>query len=444
MIAYARAMNPLGEMWYVDVGDPSGGQKAAGAITINGTATAAGALVRYIGGERYQVGVGVNDTKTTIAAALAAKINAGYVKFGRRLGAPVVATIDGTDTGKIILTARHTGAEANDLRIEAGLDGDEVDPAGLTVTITAMTGGSGLPDMASVLACLGNRPADFITTPYSSVSDLNAAGDFLSDTGTGRAAPLVGLDGHYITVKNGTLSTLTAFGVTRNDRHATVLGINQVPTAPWCIAGALGGAIAFYKNLGRELKTAIEIARPMQTIVLVGVRPPKDPAAVFGIADRDSLYRNGISALVFTASGDAALDRVVTTYRTNAAGLPDTTFLDIEKVMISVYVKRHMKAKLLGTYPRHVLREDNPNSIQGVATPPQLRATVIHGYVELSNIAGVVRQPDLFAANLVVDPDYDNDRVNFYLPASAAAALRVFAVNETIFTNLTAANASGL
>ncbi len=110
------------------------------------------------------------------------------MKFGRRLGAPVVAAVDGTDPGKINLTFRHVGAEGNDLRLEMGLDGDEVTPAGLTVTLTAMSGGAGLPDMGTVLASLGNRPADFITSPYALAADLNAAGAFLADTGTGRAA----------------------------------------------------------------------------------------------------------------------------------------------------------------------------------------------------------------------------------------------------------------
>ncbi len=201
---------------------------------------------------------------------------------------------------------------------------------------------------------------------------------------------------------------------------------------------ALGGAIAFYKNLGRELKTAVEIVRPMQTIVLAGVRGPKDPVAIFGLADRDTLYRNGISALVINADGSVALDRVVTTYRSNPAGLPDTTFLDIEEVFASVYCKRHFKTRLVGTYPRHALREDNPNNIQGVATPTQLRSCIVHAATEL-NVAGVLRQLALFVANLIVDADYDNDRANFYLPVAVTAQLRVFAVNETIFTNLTEA-----
>lgn len=443
MIAYARDMNPLGEMWYVDVGVPTSGATATGAITIAGPATAAGALVVFIGGERYQVGVGSGDPKNVIATALTAKINQGYVKFGRRLGAPVVAAVDGTDPGKINLTFRHVGAEGNDLRLEMGLDGDEVTPAGLTVTLTPMSGGAGLPDLGTVLAALGNRPADFITSPYALAADLNAAGAFLADSGTGRSAPLVGLDGHYITAKIGNLSSLTSFGSTRNDRHVTVVGFNGMPTSPWCVAASLGGAIAFYKNLGRELSSAVEIVRPMQTIVLGGVRGPKDPIAIFGLADRDTLYRNGISALVVNADGSVALDRVVTTYRSNPAGLPDTTFLDIEEVFASVYCKRHFKKRLVGTYPRHALREDNPNNIQGVATPTQLRSCIVHAATEL-NVAGVLRQLALFVANLIVDADYDNDRANFYLPVAITGQLRIFAVNETIFTNLTEANASGL
>ena len=267
--------------------------------------------------------------------------------------------------------------------------------------------------------------------------------DFLSDSGSGRWSPLVGLEGHYISSSEGNLSTLTTFGLTRNDRHVTLLGTNQFPQSRWCWVAALGGEIAFRKNLGRPLATAIEIARPMQTLVLEGLRPPKDAANIFAAPDRDSLLRNGISTVVFREDGQAACDRIITTYRTNDAGLPDTTFLDIEAIAIAAYVKRYMKNALLGTYPRHAMQEDNPGAIQGVVTPPQAKACVIHAYTEL-NRAGVVRQVDLFAQYLIVQFDYDNDRANFYLPVSKAAALRVFAANITLFSNLTDQNASGL
>ena len=320
MIAWARAGNPTGEMWVMDVGDPVGGQAAVGAIAITGTATQSGTLVRYIGGERYSVPVALNDSAATVASTLVAKIAAGYSRFNRYMGAPVTPAVDGTTAGKVNLTANHTGTEGNGIRIEAGLDGDEIDPPGLTITITPMVNGTGEVDMAAALAAFGSTSFDWICGLYASPSQLNAARDFLSDSGSGRWSPTVGLDGHYITAVNGNLSTLTTLGAVRNDRHTSIIGLLNYPHPMWSVIAGVGGITAFSKNLGRALSEAVEIARPLQTLVVSGLRPPKALSDRWALADRDSLYHNGISALNVNADGTVAIERILTTYQFNLYG----------------------------------------------------------------------------------------------------------------------------
>jgi len=439
MVAYARYHNPVGEIWAMDVGDPAGAVAATGSIAITGTATASGTLVRYIGGERYSVGVAVGDTATVVGAALSAAIAKGYGKFNRRMGAPVTAV---AVTGTVTLTARHAGSEGNGIRIEAGLDGDEFDPAGLVVTLNAMTGGAGDVDIAAALAAFGSTQFDWIASPYALTSQLNAVRDFLSDSGTGRWSPTVGLDGHYITARDGNLSSQTTFGAARNDRHVTVLGTLNYPHPLWSVVAGLSGIVAFSKNLGRPLTEAIEIARPLQTLVISGIRAPKADADRWALADRDSLYRNGISALTVNNDGTMAVDRVLTTYQTNAYGSPDITFLDVESIAIAAYVKRYIRTRVTSTYPRHVLRDDNPRALQGVVTPAQVRAMMVHAYTELSEVAGIVEKPALFAKYLIVERSADPNRLNVYLPIDQANQLRIFAANITLFQELTEANAS--
>lgn len=434
-ILYARQRNPLGEIWFLDVGAPAGAQASTGTLAFAGTATSGGALVRYIGGERYSVGVGTGDTAAIVAAAFVAVLAQGYTKFNTRMLAPITAAVatGGTATAtSVTLTARHPGPETNALRIETGLDGDEVEIPGITVAITPMAFGAGDIDMAATLAKLGSQPYDWICGPYNTISQLNAMRDFLADSGSGRSAPLVGLLGHYTTHYEGNLSALTAFGMTRNDRHVSYAGTYQWPQAPWCVSAALGGEIAFLKNLGRSLANAIEISRPMQTRVLAGLRPPKDPNATFGLADRDSLLRNGISTFTATADGQMACDRIVTSYRVNPSGLSDRTWLDIEDIAIAAYAARYFRTKIQGTYPRCAFMEDNPANLQGVVTPTDLEQISVHAATDLHR-AGIIRQLDLFVANLRIFPDYANDRANFYLPITAAAQLRIFAVNQTSY-----------
>ena len=226
MIAFARWHNPTGEIWAMDVGDPAGGAAATGTLTFTGPASAPGTLVRYIAGERYSCGVALGDSATVIAASFAAAVAKGYAKFNRRMGAPVAAT---AAAGVVTLTANHVGVEGNGIRIEAGLDGDEMDPAGVTVAIVAMANGTGTVDMAAALAALGQTQFDWMTGPYGSAAQLNAARDFLSDSGSGRWSPTVGLDGHFITVNAGNLSAQTTLGATRNDRHVSILGVLNYP-----------------------------------------------------------------------------------------------------------------------------------------------------------------------------------------------------------------------
>ncbi len=439
MIAWARAGNPTGELWVINVGDPVGGVAATGSLAITGTATQSGTLVRYVAGERYSVPVALNDTAAVVAANLAAKINAGYTRFNRRMGAPVVAT---AATGTVTLTANHTGTEYNGVRIETGLDGDELEIPGLTVAITAMSGGTGEVDMAAALAAFAATQFDWICGPYASIAQLNAARDFLADSGAGRWAPTVGLDGHYITAANGNLSTLTTLGGARNDRHTSIIGCLNYPHPLWSIVAGVGGLTAFSKNLGRALTEAVEIARPLQTIVVTGLRPPKALSDRWALADRDSLYHNGMSALSINADGTVAIERILTTYQFNAYGSADITFLGVETMAIAAYVKRYLRLIVTSTYPRCVLKDINPNGTQGVVTPSQIRSTLIHAYTQLCNVACLVEKVELFAKYLIVERSSDPNRVNAYLPTDVSNQFTVFAANITIFPELTDGNAA--
>ena len=430
MALFARNFNTTGAVLALPVADPVGGTAGAGSFTISGPATSPGTLTRYVAGERYDTPVANGDTAVTIATNMAAMINAGYVKYNRRMLPPVIAAGAG---GVVTTTARHTGTESAMIKLEAGLDGDEVDPAGVSVAISAMTAGTGIVDLAAALSFMGAQPGDWFCGPYNSVTQLNAARDFFSDAGFGRWSPTVGLDGHYITANDGNLAAQTAFGATRNDRHASVLATNSYSHPLWSFVAALTGVVGFSKDLGRSLTEAVEIARPLQTIQLAGLRGPADPTLAWALPDRASLYNAGLSALTFANDGTPVIDRVLTTYQTNSFGVQDQTFLGIETMAISAYVKRYIKQVVTQTYPRCVLRDDNPSGLQGVVTANQAKATMIHAYTQLSNIGGVVENATLFAKYLIVERSSDPNRLNAYLPIDVANQLVVFAANLTIF-----------
>lgn len=441
MAVRARAHNPTGVIYALPVAAPTGTPgTATGTIVFSGTATAAGTLIRYIGGIPFSCGVAVGDSAATVATNFLAAIGAGYTIFGKHLNAPVAASLA---TATITLTAPHSGPEGNSIRIEAGVVGNEIDPAGISASITAMSGGTGTISLAGALSNLGSQPFDWIAGPYNTSQNLTDARSFLANSGTGRWSPTVGLGGHYITVNDGNLSAQTTLGASLNDMHTTVFGVNGWPNTLWDRVASYLGEIGESKDLGAPLSEAVEIARPLQTLQLLNLSPPANRDNQWAIEDRQSLYSSGIAGTIFGADGTEQFDRVTTTYQTNAWGVADGTFLDLETLAISRYVINYLKSKVTSTYPRCVLRDSNPGGLQGVTTPAQIQATIIHAYNDLYN-AGLVDNPQLFAQYLIVARSTDPSRVDVYMPVNVASQLRVLATNVTIFQELSATVGSGL
>jgi phage tail sheath gpL-like len=74
-------------------------------------------------------------------------------------------------------------------------DQGEVTPAGLTLTVTAMTGGAGAPDFVDALGNLQDKTFDFIINAYDDTASLDAMKAFLNDA-SGRWAWDKQLYGH--------------------------------------------------------------------------------------------------------------------------------------------------------------------------------------------------------------------------------------------------------
>lgn len=440
MIRTARRNNPIGEIWALPLADAVGSAAAVGKFALSGSPTP-GQLTVYVIGRRYKVTIPVTsaDTATTLAAALAAKINAGYIdSSGQTRLYPVSAAI-GTGSPDpvttVVLTARNKGPLGNNISLDNTLVGDEGANAAL-VTVTAMSGGSGAPDPTAGLAACGATEFDMISCPYADSTTLDILKSFLSDSG-GRWDPMQDLYGHAFTANFGNLSAQTTLGAARNDPHVSIMGVQASPTPPWIWAAAIGALVQAHKNLGAALTEAGEISRPMQTLVLQDVEGPRTLAQQWALADRNSLYYSGIAGYTVARDGSVMIDRLVTTYQTNAYGVGDTTWLDVETLYQTAYALRYLKQIVTQTYPRSSLAPDNPGGLQNLVTPRDIKATLIHAYSNLVN-AGVMKNLQLFADNLVVEISSDPNRVNVYLPLDVVNQLRIFAVNATTFLDAAA------
>ncbi|WP_315721628.1 MULTISPECIES: phage tail sheath subtilisin-like domain-containing protein [unclassified Bradyrhizobium] len=411
----ARRAAPFQPIWALPLADPAG---ASAAMSYTFTAPGVTGAAILLGlGRRIPFQINAADTAANVATNAAAAINA--------MGLPVTAAVDGTTPAKVNVTSTHKGAIFNGQEMTIASDESNVLNSG-NVTVTAFAGGNGVPDLAGPLSSLGDQEYDFIGAPYSDTASLNAIRDFLDDQ-AGRWSPSQQLYGGYFGMQTGNLSGLVTFGDGRNDQHAVVIGSQRLPTPEWEVSASAAAMASVH------LGTAPEVSRPLQTLVLPGVQPPRDRSLWWDIADRQALYADGIAALKVRSDGQVAIDRLVTTYQKNASGVPDGTFRDVETMYQLMFIVRYLRSAVSNKHGRQALASENPFNLPQIATPKSIRNTLIHAYNDLVAL-GVCEKADLFAQYLVVERDpNDANRVNAYLPVDVVNQLRVFAANITAF-----------
>lgn len=423
MYKISRRNAPFQEIWCLPLADDAAGVVATGKFVIGGSPPAsAGTLSVWIGKERVRVAVSTADTDSAIAARLVAAINA-------TAGLPVTAAQGGVGAEKeVIITARHKGALGNKIKLHIDYYGDDNLLASELVTVTPMAGGAGDPVINAALAALGDEEYDFIGSPYADLTNLGHVNAFLSGS-SGRWSPASQLYGGYFTAKDDTSANLGTFGNGLNDPHVTIMGYYNSPSPPW------EWAAAYAAKAAQHLSDPPELSRPLHTLVLEGILPAKLIADRFGKVQRQALYYDGIAASHVRRSGEVCIDRAVTTYQLNPWGIPDASWLDIETMYQGAYAIRYLRAKVVGTWGRASLRDDNPFGVQGVATPDAVRDTIIHGYRELSAL-NVVENEDLFETLVIVERNrIDANRLDIFIPIDHVNQLRVIAVNVTSYLN---------
>jgi len=413
MHSSVRQNDLAGEIWCIALADDGGAVAATGTITVTGPSTAAGTLTLYIAGQRITVTVASGDTATTIGAAITAAVTAATEL-------PVTAA---DVAGVVTLTCRWAGATGNDITIienYRGNLGGEKTPAGVSLAIVAMASGATDPALSAAITAMGEEEYDFIISPYSGTSQMDALRTEMDDS-TGRWSYSRQIYGHVYTAARDTFSNLQTLGSARNDQHNTIAGYEvDTPNPVWEYAAAYGGRNAVYIKA--------DPARPTQTGPLVGILPPR-VGNRFILSERESLLNAGIATSV-TRSGQVLIGRSITTYQTNSFGQPDTSYLDSETMHTSAYVVRQLRFAVTTKYARHKLRDDGQNfgAGQAIVTPNIVRGAMLDVYTQMEYL-GIVENTELFNQNLVVERDVgDPNRINVLFPADYVNQLRVFAL----------------
>lgn len=404
MVEFYRKNDAVSELWAVPLADDAGGTAQTKTITITGPATAAGALIVRIGGQRLAVSVANAASATNIATAIVTAITAAP-------DLPVSAT---SAVGVVTLTAKHKGEAGKDIDVRINNEAGELNPAGVTTAVASVTAGAGNPATDSVFTAIGDQPFTAIVCPYTDATSLGV----LETTLVSRWGPMKNLDGLGYSAATGSLAALTTLGSGRNAQFVSILGAKG-PTPPWEQAAAYAAQVSYAGS--------IDPARPFQGLPLLGVQPPSIGER-FTQPERDSLLRDGIST--FTVAGGAVMiERAITTYQLNALGLDDTAWLDVNTPLTLSTLRYTLRSRIAAKYGRHKLVNDDSSVSPGqfAIGPKGLRAEVIAWFQDCQ-AQGWVEGIDQFKADLVLERDAnDPSRVNALIPPDLVNGLRIFA-----------------
>lgn len=200
----------------------------------------------------------------------------------------------------------------------------------------------------------------------------------------------------------------------------SIAGLKGCPAPAWEVAAVITGVAAYYLH--------IDPARPLQTLPLTGVLPPAEEAR-FTMEERNLLLHDGISTLTVDDGGAVLIERLITTYETNAYGIDDISYLDVNTLKTLAYLRYSVRARISMRFPRHKLASDGTGvgAGQAVVTPKVIRAELIALFRDWET-AGLVENIDQFKEDLIVERDTnDPNRLNALIPPDLINQFRVFA-----------------
>lgn len=352
MCAAFRRANQTNDVYAIGLKDPVGGTAAAGSLVFTGSPTSAGTVAIYIGGERVAVNVGVGATVSDIAAAARAAIAAK----------PALPVIAGGAAGTVTLTAKHAGTLGNSIDLRLNRLAGEATPSGLAVAVTQLTGGAGVPDLATVLTAIA---PDWYTDIACAFTDTANLALLVTELAT-RYMAMGRQDAHAYVGLKGSFGALSAAGAARNSQYLSMIGATSAPTSPWAWAASLAGVGAFYLTQ--------DPARQLRSLALPGIIGP-DPADRFTPTEQDLLLRDGISTFDVSLDGTVRLSRVITTYQTSPLGVDDDAWLDIMVPKTASRIRYDWAGYVGLNYPRHKLTDDGSPAAEysdAIVTPRQM------------------------------------------------------------------------
>lgn len=335
MVEAYRKANKTTPLFVTALADAEDAVKATGTFTFTGTVSSSVVLRFKVGGRQVRITATATDTVTTLATKLAAAINAD-------LDVEVVAT---SALGVVTCTARHGGEVGNEIDLRVDTSAQPV-PAGLTVAVAAMTGGTGNPDIEDVLDAIANSWYTSIVSPWADATNVGLFATWLSDRYTAMAKR----DAHGFVFKRGTYGELSTFGQLTNCPFLTVGGQKGMAEPAYVFAASVMGVWNFHRTN--------DPARQLRSLVVPGVTAPAEVDQFEGTEKNLLLYR-GVSTFEALEDGTVTIARLITTYRKNTLNADDDAWLDIMVPATMSRIRYDWRNYVAVMYPRAKLVDDD-------------------------------------------------------------------------------------
>lgn len=389
-----REINEVTPVDIIAMDDLGAGTTAIGSISAAGTATAAGEYEITIGSERNgKALVAIEDEDT--AAEAATKIAAAFADLGKCVCA---VAVDGTTVTKVNATYRHKGLEGNFVPISI-----KGTVPGLALTITAMTGGAGTPDLSTLFDVVSNQRYQQVVIPGSwGVTELST---FLD--GRFNVANKI-MDGvGYVTVADAVANDLIDDLEEMNSKCVVVFAdkveAQAELTGPSKVENLFARSAMFAAvdalRMTPEQDISEYITAGDSPLDLVGGpalatlpyfnTPLPVPVSLPGVGweqlEIEAIKTAGGSVIGDNVSGTATIvGEVVTTYKFDNAGNPDITFKYLNTVKASSVGREYMFNQLKRDCAQSRLTEGDLIAGRSMNNEASLTAKFVKYYSALS------------------------------------------------------------
>ena len=388
MVKSVIKANAYTQLFVMPIDDSGTGVAATATVTYTGPAVAAGSVTVNQEGVEFVVPVAANDAVATIAANVAAAINAN-----KDLSVTAAAAL-----GVVTLTARNKGLVANAVKLTASAAA-----TGVTAVATAFTGGLNDPDLTAPLAAAQQGGHEILVVPYNASAPLTILRTHLQFvSGPMEQRRAIGVYGI-----GTTLATSTTLAGTLNSERLTGAVLPGTGTTGEELAAAYAAVVAFEEDP----------ARPLNTLELVGVAPPPI-ANRLTRTEQDSALNNGATPLEVGPGERVQIVRAITTYTLNAQAVADISWLDLTTIRTMDYIAKACRERIANRFPRDKL---------SARTAARVRSELLDVLLKAEELE-IVELVEANKPGLIVERDsQDPNRLNARIPADVVNGLHVFA-----------------